>query len=141
MKVFRENEREIWLGMIPGFAALGALWVGAFISPLDFGQDQFRGIPGLAAYAIATLGLSATGTHPRRKRWMTFAFIASIPALVRLAPLFRKPSLARIIEVHTASGRHAVRSHSFPGWVPSEVRAACLRLSEAQARRALGTWV
>ena len=72
---------------------------------------------------------------------ITFVHERVWPALVRLAPLFQKDSLARIVEVHTASGRHAVRSLGFPGWVPAEVRAAGLRLSEAQARRVLGTWV
>jgi hypothetical protein len=61
-------------------------------------------------------------------------------ALVRLAPRFSKSRLARISEVHTASGRHVVRSLAFPRWVPPGVCVAASRLSEAQARRALGTW-
>jgi hypothetical protein len=63
------------------------------------------------------------------------------PALVRLAPRLSKPLLARLREVHTATGRHVVRSMAFPKWVPPGVRSAASRLSEAQARRALGTWV
>lgn len=62
-------------------------------------------------------------------------------ALVRLAPRFSRSRLARISEVHTTSGRHVVRSIAFPRWVPPGVRVAASRLSEAQARRALGTWV
>ena len=72
---------------------------------------------------------------------VTFVHQRLWPALVRLAPCFRKSSLARIREVHTASGRHVVRSRAFPGWVPAQVRSQASRLSEAQARRALGTWV
>ena len=72
---------------------------------------------------------------------VTFVHQRVWPALVRLAPRFSKPSLARISEVHTASGRHAVRSLAFPKWVPAGVRTAAARLSEAAARRALGSWV
>lgn len=62
-------------------------------------------------------------------------------ALVRLAPRLRRAWLARLREVHTASGRHAVRSQAFPGWVPARVLTAAERLGEAQARRALGSWL
>ena len=72
---------------------------------------------------------------------VTFVHERVWPALVRLAPRFRRASLARISEVHTSSGRHAVQSAPFPKWVPPRVHAAGARLSEAQARRALGTWV
>src|SRR5262245_38998809 len=72
---------------------------------------------------------------------VTFVHERLWPALVRLAPRFRKASLARISEVHTGSGRHAVRSVAFPKWVPPRVQAAGYRLSEAQALRVLGTWV
>jgi hypothetical protein len=72
---------------------------------------------------------------------VTFVHQRGWPALVRLAPRFPKRALARISEVHTASGRHAVRSVAFPKWVPAEVRAGAARLSEAAARRALGSWV
>ena len=63
------------------------------------------------------------------------------PALVRLAPRFRRASLARISEVHTDSGQHSMQSLAFPKWVQPQVQAAGSRLSEAQALRALGTWV
>jgi hypothetical protein len=71
---------------------------------------------------------------------VTFVHERAWPALVRLAPRFRKASLARITEVHTSSGCHAVRLLAFPKWVPPSVQAAASRLSEAQALRALGTW-
>jgi hypothetical protein len=60
---------------------------------------------------------------------------------VRLAPRFHRTSLARITEVHTSSGRHAMRSLAFPKWVPPRVQTAGSRLNEEQALRALGTWV
>ena len=72
---------------------------------------------------------------------ITFVHRRLWPALVRLAPRFPKESLARISEVHTASGRHALRSIRFPGWVPPDVRDAADRLDEAQAEKSLGRWV
>jgi len=72
---------------------------------------------------------------------VTFVHDSLWSALIRLAPFFPKPSLARLTEVHTASGRHAVRSLAFPRWVPREALAAGSRLSEARARRTLGSWV
>ena len=72
---------------------------------------------------------------------VTFVHERLWPALVRLAPRFRKAWLARIREVHTAAGRHVVRSQAFPKWVPPGVRAAASRLGEAAARRKLGAWV
>ena len=71
---------------------------------------------------------------------VTFVHERVWPALVRLAPRFERASLARITEVHTSSGRHAVRSQAFPKWVPKRVQAAGFRLSEQQALRALGAW-
>lgn len=72
---------------------------------------------------------------------VTFVHERVWPALVHLAPRFHRASLARIGEVHTASGRHALRSLAFPKWVPPRVQVAAARLSEAQALRALGPWV
>jgi hypothetical protein len=71
---------------------------------------------------------------------VTFVHQRLWPALIRLAPRFPERSLARIREVHTASGRHVVRSLAFPKWVPPGVRSRASRLSEAAARRALGAW-
>jgi hypothetical protein len=72
---------------------------------------------------------------------VTFVHRRLWPALVRSASRLPKSSLARIREVHTASGRHVVRSRAFPSWVPAPVRSQASRLSEAQARQALGAWV
>ena len=71
---------------------------------------------------------------------VTFVHKRVWPALVRLAPHFRKASLARISELHTTSGRHAVRSTAFPKWVPPAVRRAASQLTEAEALRVLGPW-
>lgn len=72
---------------------------------------------------------------------VTFVHQRVWPALVRLAPRFPKAALSRISDVHTPSGRHVVRAVAFPKWVPPRVLAAGTRMREAQALRALGTWV
>ena len=72
---------------------------------------------------------------------VTFVHERVWPALVRLAPRFSKASLARLSEVHSASGRHVVRSLAFPKWVPARVRSSAANLSEAEAERTLGPWV
>ena len=72
---------------------------------------------------------------------ITFVHRRAWPALVRLAARFPKASLARIEEVHTASGKHVLRRAAFPKWVPAAVSRAAAKLSEARARRVLGDWV
>jgi len=49
------------------------------------------------------------------------------PALVRAAAKFPRAHLARVVEEHTARGRHEVREQAFPLWAPPDV------LSDAQA--------
>jgi hypothetical protein len=67
-------------------------------------------------------------TYVHRRLW---------PALVRLAPRFRKGPLARIWNEHTPSGAHRMRRSEFPEWVPAEVLAEASALSEAQAEAVL----
>jgi hypothetical protein len=72
---------------------------------------------------------------------ITFVHRRLWPALVRLASRFPRSMLARITEEHTASGRHVVRRAAFPKWVPEGVRKAAAKLSAAQARKLLGSWI
>jgi hypothetical protein len=67
-------------------------------------------------------------TYVHRRLW---------PALVKLAPRFRKGQLARVREEHTQSGAHALRQVAFPDWVPAEVMKEAETLSVAEAERAL----
>ena len=67
-------------------------------------------------------------TYVHRRVW---------PALVKLAPRFRKAQLARVWEEHTKSGAHASRRIAFPGWVPSEVVKEAQSLSIAEAEQIL----
>src|SRR5437660_11828304 len=48
----------------------------------------------------------------------TTLFRSLWPALVKLAPRFRKPQLAKVWNEHTESGAHLSRRTDFPEWVP-----------------------
>jgi hypothetical protein len=63
-------------------------------------------------------------TYVHRRLW---------PALVKLAPRFRKAQLAKVCSEHTQSGAHQARSTKFPDWVPSEVMREAERLSSEEA--------
>mgnify|MGYP003576264121 FL=1 len=71
-------------------------------------------------------------TYVHRRLW---------PALVRLADRIGPPRLGAIREEHTPSGAHKLVTIAFPQWVPSEVRIAAEKLSEAEARRLCGDWL
>ena len=68
---------------------------------------------------------------------VSFAHARVWPALVRLADRFERTRLARIREVHSASGAHRVENVAFPRWVPEETAAAAKRLGESDARSVL----
>jgi hypothetical protein len=62
------------------------------------------------------------------------------PALVRLAARFPRERLAQVREEHTASGRHETNETPFPQWVPDDVKAQAMALSEQEALDTLGSW-
>lgn len=62
------------------------------------------------------------------------------PALVRLAGRFPAGQLARVRDVHTSSGRHAVQATPFPRWVPEDVANQAGAMSEKEAEVALGNF-
>ena len=70
-------------------------------------------------------------TYVHRRLWA---------AIVRLAGHFDRGNLAALREVHTAEGRHEVRTVPFPRWVPAAVEGQASRLSERAAWAALGQW-
>ena len=70
-------------------------------------------------------------TYVHRRLWS---------ALVRLAGRFSRDDLAALHEVHTRRGRHKLRVVPFPRWVPADVKRRARRLSEVEARAALGPW-
>jgi hypothetical protein len=67
-------------------------------------------------------------TYVHRRLW---------PALVKLAPRFRKAQLAKVWDEHTKSGAHASRRMAFPEWVPSNVVKEAEALSIAEAEQVL----
>jgi hypothetical protein len=67
-------------------------------------------------------------TYVHRRFW---------PALVKLAPRFRKSKLAKVWEEHTDSGAHVSRRIRFPQWVPSEVMNEARAMSVAEAEQLL----
>ena len=69
-------------------------------------------------------------TYVHRRLW---------PALVKLAPRFRKSQLAKVWDEHTKSGTHASRRIAFPEWVPAEVLRQAEALSTAEAEQLLST--
>jgi len=70
-------------------------------------------------------------TYVHRRLW---------PALVRLAGELKRDRLAEIRELHTSFGRHEVTLRAFPEWVSAPVHRAAARLTETEARTALGAW-
>jgi hypothetical protein len=64
---------------------------------------------------------------------ITFVHRRLWPALVRSAGRFDPSRLARLHEVHTASGKHLIEQTPFPDWVPADARAAEKQLSETDA--------
>ena len=71
-------------------------------------------------------------TYIHRRLW---------PALVKLAPRFRREQLARVWNEHTRSGAHRSRRIPFPAWVPSEVMREAEGLSLAEAETILSPWL
>lgn len=63
------------------------------------------------------------------------------PALVRLADQLGPRRLDAIREEHTTSGAHKLVKTAFPQWVPTDVRKAAEKLSEAKARSSFGDWL
>jgi hypothetical protein len=64
---------------------------------------------------------------------ITFVHRRLWPVVVRAAQQFPRQHLARVREVHTATGRHVTRTAAFPAWVPRDVAAAAARLGEPEA--------
>ena len=70
-------------------------------------------------------------TYVHRRVW---------PAVVRLARAFARADLGALRESHTRQGYHKVRVVPFPRWVSAQVKRQAGRLTEAEARAALGEW-
>ena len=122
-------------GKVP---SLAAAVVGAAIRGSWWGHPQSKEIF-RAAKAICessdVLVCKLVGdriTYVHRRLW---------PALVKLAPRFRKAQLAKVWDEHTASGAHRARRKPFPTWVPAEVMKKADALSVAEAEKILSPWL
>jgi hypothetical protein len=62
------------------------------------------------------------------------------PALVLLANRFPPDRISKVIQEHTASGRHVNKEVPFPSWVPARVLKQAKAMSEEEAIAALGEW-
>lgn len=62
------------------------------------------------------------------------------PALARLAERFDPRALARVVQVHTPSGRHENVLTPFEEWLPAAVRRVAATLDEQRATEDLGAW-
>jgi len=71
-------------------------------------------------------------TYVHRRLW---------PAVVRLAERFPEANLAQLEEIHTASGKHAIKETKFPDWVSRDISLQACELDEASALDQLGPWV
>ena len=67
-------------------------------------------------------------TYVHRRLW---------PALVKLAPRFRKAQLAKVWNEHTESGAHLSRRTDFPDWVPAKIMKQAEALSTTDAEQLL----
>jgi hypothetical protein len=87
--------------------------------------EQVSNHPDIAACRLA--GDKLTLVH--RRLW---------PALAAAAPLIAPQRLARVTQVHTASGRHENRETPFAEWLPADAAHAAATMTLDQAVTALG---
>jgi hypothetical protein len=72
---------------------------------------------------------------------LTFVHRRLWPALVRLASVLGKETLAAIRQEHTPTGAHRNVMTPYPKWVPPQVKDAARKLSDVEARAQLGAWL
>ncbi len=120
----------------------------AFVRRHGIVLESARGpVPNLAEAAAGTPIRGSWWGHAKGHEifWLTRAVRDSKdrvwPAVVRLARAFARADLGALHEVHTPQGYHKLRVVPFPRWVPAEVKRQARRLTEAEARAALGDGV
>ena len=98
------------------------------------GREIFRATRAVrdSADVLVCRLLAGKVTYIHRRLW---------PALVRLADEIGPRRLDAIREEHTKSGGHKIVTIAFPRWVPTEVKQAAEKLSEAEARGQCGDWL
>src|SRR5438552_6556164 len=98
------------------------------------GKEIFRAVRAIGTSPDVLVCKLVEGkiTYVHRRLW---------PALIKLAPRFRKEQLAQVWDEHTRSGAHQSRRERFPNWVPSEVMKEAEALSVAEAEKILAPWL
>jgi len=94
------------------------------------GQEIFRVAEAVSEDADVLVCKLVEGkvTYLHRRVW---------PALLKLAPRFRRSWLAKVWNEHTPTGAHRSRRVPFPAWVPTTVWREAKQLSVAEAERIL----
>ena len=62
------------------------------------------------------------------------------PAIVRLSSEIDKKHIAKVIQEHTASGKHIRKDIPYPKWVPEDVFRLSKTLTKKEASELLGKW-
>jgi hypothetical protein len=98
------------------------------------GKEIFRAVRTVCESPDVLVCKLAEGkiTYVHRRLW---------PALVKLAPRFRKKQLTKVWDEHTRSGAHQSKREPFPNWVPSDVIKEAEALSLAEAENILSPWL
>ncbi len=121
-------------GPVPNLAAavVGAPVRGSWWSHAR-SHDIFRLLQGLAAHPDILVCRLVDGkqTLLHRRLW---------PALLAAGAHFAPERLCKVVQVHSASGRHVNTEIAFPDWAPPDVAQAALSLSPASALATLGPW-
>jgi hypothetical protein len=68
---------------------------------------------------------------------ITFVHRRLWPALAHVASRLPRERLARVREIHSASGRHVIEETPFPDWLPTDATKRAENLDEAEALDAL----
>jgi hypothetical protein len=110
---------------IAGAPVRGSWWSHARGREMFALTRALRGHPEVLVCRLADRKI----TYVHRRLW---------PALVRAAGRCSAAQLARVVEVHGATGSHRVEEIPYPTWVPREVAAAAAKLDEEDALAQLG---
>ena len=111
-------------GLIAGGPIRGSWWAHPKAHEIFDAAQTIRDSPEVLVCKL----VAGKITYVHRRLW---------PALIKLAPRFRKDQLAKVWDEHTPSGAHRLRRTAFPAWVPTEALIEGKALSVAEAEKLL----
>lgn len=111
-------------GLIAGGPIRGSWWAHPKAHEIFDAAQTIRDSPEVLVCKL----VAGKITYVHRRLW---------PALIKLAPRFRKDQLAKVWDEHTPSGAHRLRRTAFPDWVPTEALIEGKALSVAEAEKLL----